>query len=77
METPHENRPDLYENDYPCIIHKQENKSDILWGVTFRILMVFLETVFSFKLPPSESLPLVQGTLSSNYFTGNRSATRA
>jgi hypothetical protein len=33
--------------------------------------MVFLEIVFGFKPPAIESLPVVYGSLSENYLTGN------
>ncbi|MBU1161220.1 MAG: CoA pyrophosphatase [Proteobacteria bacterium] len=57
--------------DYPCFIQKDKDNTDILWGATFRITMVFLELVFGYKPPDMESLPVVFGSLDKNYLTGN------
>lgn len=57
--------------DYPCFIQKDQDNTDILWGATFRIAMVFLEIVFGFKPPDMESLPVIFGSLDKNYLTGN------
>jgi hypothetical protein len=57
--------------DHPCFIQKDKGNTDILWGATFRITMVFLEIVFGFKPPDLDSLPVVFGSLDKNYLTGN------
>ncbi len=64
-----ENHPDI--RDYPCFIQQSENGTEILWGATFRITMVFLEIVFGFKPPDIKSLPVLSGSLDKNYLTGN------
>ena len=64
-----EKNPDVI--DYPCFIQKDKDNTDILWGATFRITMVFLEIVFGYKPPDMESLPVVFGSLDKNYLTGN------
>jgi len=56
--------------DHPCFRFSDGNGSDILWGATFRITMVFLEMIFGFKPPPLESLPLFRRTLEVGYLTG-------
>jgi hypothetical protein len=71
IETSRENgkHPDI--RDYPCFIHHSGDSTEVLWGATFRITMVFLEIVFRFRPPDMESLPVVLGSLDKNYLTGN------
>ena len=71
VETSRENGkyPDI--RDYPCFIHQSEDSTEVLWGATFRITMVFLEIVFGFKPPDMKSLPVLFGSLDKNYLTGN------
>jgi hypothetical protein len=64
-----ENHPDI--RDYPCFIQQSQHSTEILWGATFRITMVFLEIVFGFKPPDIKSLPVLSGSLDKNYLTGN------
>ena len=71
IETSREDRKNPDVTDYPCFIQKDQDNTDILWGATFRITMVFLEIVFGFKPPDMESLPVVFGSLDKNYLTGN------
>jgi len=71
IETSREDRKTPDVTDYPCFIQKDQDNTDILWGATFRITMVFLEIVFGFKPPDMESLPVVFGSLEKNYLTGN------
>ncbi len=56
--------------DFPCFLYSHENRTEILWGVTYRIVTLFLETVFGFKPPPVAALPLVPGVLDDNYVYG-------
>jgi len=56
--------------DFPCFLFKKEKEREVLWGATFRIVMVFLKTVFAFTPPPMGSLPVVQGTVGENYYNG-------
>lgn len=71
IETSREDRKTPDVTDYPCFIQKDQDNTDILWGATFRITMVFLENVFGFKPPDMELLPVVFGSLDKNYLTGN------
>jgi hypothetical protein len=70
MATPHENRKNPAETDYPCFVHEYQDQPEVLWGATFRITMVFLETIFGFKPPDMDSLPVINGSLGENYLTG-------
>jgi len=64
------NRPNW--NGYPCFIHRKEGSSEILWGATFRITMLFLKMVFGFTPPANGSLGRIHGALNKNYYTGSR-----
>ncbi len=59
-----------FAEDHPCFRFVNAHGTEILWGATFRITMVFLESVFGFKPPPLESLPLFRRTLEESYLTG-------
>jgi hypothetical protein len=56
--------------DFPCFLHQDGNESEILWGATYKIVMLFLELVFGFKPPEGASPPVVYGSLGENYLTG-------
>lgn len=56
--------------DYPCFLHRTADESELLWGVTYRITVLFLERVFGFAPPDPESLPVVNGTLDDRYVNG-------
>jgi hypothetical protein len=64
-----EKHPDI--RDFPCFIHHFGDNTEVLWGATFRITMVFLEIVFNFKPPDMASLPIVFRSLDKSYLTGN------
>jgi hypothetical protein len=61
--------------DFPCYRHLEE-EDEILWGVTFRIVTLFLEIVFKFKVPETTSLPVIHRVLDERYFFGSVSARR-
>jgi hypothetical protein len=67
-----ENTDHLDWNDRPCFIHESMGESEILWGATYRITMIFLEIVFGFTSPPMTSLPLIESSLDKNYMSGSR-----
>ena len=58
--------------DFPSFVYKKQEEREVLWGATYRIVMVFLELVFGFSPPDIESLPVVYGSLDENYLTGSR-----
>ncbi|MGA8181792.1 MAG: CoA pyrophosphatase [Desulfobacterales bacterium] len=64
-----EKHPEI--RDFPCFIHHFGDYTEVLWGATFRIAMVFLEIVFNFKPPDMASLPIVFRSLDKSYLTGN------
>jgi hypothetical protein len=54
--------------DFPCFTHERDK--EILWGVTYRIVMAFLEFVFHFSPPALESLRVVRGAMKEAYLNG-------
>lgn len=56
--------------DFPCFIHENEREREILWGVTYRMVMAFLESAFGFTSPAMEVLPVIQGRMGENYLRG-------
>jgi hypothetical protein len=56
-----------YVNTFPCFRYEKDGKTEILWGATFRITMVFLNYVFGFSPPDFDSLPEIRGNLSRAY----------
>jgi 8-oxo-dGTP pyrophosphatase MutT (NUDIX family) len=59
------------QEDFPCFCHFEEGEKEVLWGVTFRIVMVFLEISFGFKPPEISSLPVIHGVLDERYLDGS------
>ncbi len=54
-------------NTFPCFRYVKNNKTEILWGATFRITMAFLNDVFGFSPPDGHSLPEIRGHLGKDY----------
>lgn len=60
-------------NRFPCYVHLDGEGREVLWGATYHIVESFLARVFGFTAPPIEGRPVVFGTLSDAYLTGERS----
>ena len=71
IESSQKNGNDLKTKEYPCFLHEYQEEPEVLWGATFGITMVFLGTIFGFKPPDMDSLPVVYGSLGENYLTGS------
>jgi hypothetical protein len=59
--------------EHPAFRFMAAYGTELLWGVTYRIIMSFLKCVFGFAAPAAEDLPLVQGQLGESYLTGETS----
>ena len=57
--------------DFPCFRHLGGKEQEVLWGVTYRIVMVFLEIVFNFRPPEITSLPVIHEVLDDRYLNGS------
>lgn len=53
---------------YPCFLHRTMMGTDVLWGATYRIVMVFLELMFGFKAPEMDGLEVVNGIINEAYY---------
>ncbi|MFW5636441.1 MAG: hypothetical protein ACOC3A_07255 [Thermodesulfobacteriota bacterium] len=62
--------------DFPCFLFERNGEREMLWGVTYRIVTSFLETVFGFNPPEAASLPVVSGTLRGAYLSGREKGSR-
>lgn len=58
--------------DFPCFRHQTQDGEEVLWGATYRIVMVFLELVYGFKSPAVGELPVIYGSLDEAYFNRGR-----
>jgi hypothetical protein len=58
--------------ELPAFRFESPSGTDLLWGVTYRIVMSFLTCCFSFVPPALENLPPIEGRLARNYLTGER-----
>jgi hypothetical protein len=59
--------------EHPAFRFATTHGTELLWGVTYRIIMSFLNCGFGFVAPPAENLPLVLGHLEKSYLTGEPS----
>lgn len=60
------------DHEFPCFAFSHENGREILWGVTFRMVMSLLEVVFDFEPPAGRDLPRLHGVLEECYVQGRR-----
>jgi hypothetical protein len=72
LETclPADENPSLSVRDFPCFQFRDNGATEILWGATFRITVLFLEYIFGFTLPDADTLPVVKGRLDRTYLSG-------
>jgi 8-oxo-dGTP pyrophosphatase MutT (NUDIX family) len=56
--------------EFPCFIYKTEERAELLWGATFRIVTNFLELIFGFQVPDIEKLPMVPVSVDEGYVLG-------
>jgi 8-oxo-dGTP pyrophosphatase MutT (NUDIX family) len=53
---------------FPCFLHRTMMGTDVLWGATYRIVMIFLELIFGFKAPEMDRLDAVNGVIEDTYY---------
>ncbi len=56
--------------EFPCFLHKQDGRTERLWGATYRITVNFLNWVYGFEPPDIEDLKTIEGRLDRNYAAG-------
>jgi len=60
------------DHQFPCFLYSSRENREMLWGVTFRIVMSLVEMVFNFNPPDVADLPVVHGVLEECYVQGRR-----
>lgn len=70
MGAPSNPRQTSLTKDFGAFQFVFQNEPELLWGATYRFTMVFLDYVFGFTPPETTSLPVVNGSLDSDYLTG-------
>ncbi len=53
---------------FPCFLHHTMMGTEVLWGATYRIVMVFLDLIFGFKPPQMDGLQVVKGVIDEKYY---------
>jgi 8-oxo-dGTP pyrophosphatase MutT (NUDIX family) len=56
--------------EFPCVLLRDGDGEEILWGATWRIISRFLSLVFGFVEPPLDTLPGRELTLDEAYLSG-------
>ncbi len=57
------------EHIFPCFVHQENGREEILWGATYWITMNFLKWVFNFEPPEEHALPFVHKNFDEGYYT--------
>lgn len=71
FETDGEKAESIPDRVLPCFVHRHDGQDELLWGATFRIVASFLATVFGYRLPPLNSLPIIHRQIGRNYLKGS------
>jgi 8-oxo-dGTP pyrophosphatase MutT (NUDIX family) len=56
--------------DFPCFIYSISGRAELLWGATFKIVTLFLQMIFGFRIPDLKRLPLVPASMGDEYVNG-------
>ena len=64
----HQGIPNPWE--FPCLVHEEEGKEEILWGATFEIIRTFFQIVFAFSFPVPDRQRVIRRPLALNYLSG-------
>jgi 8-oxo-dGTP pyrophosphatase MutT (NUDIX family) len=56
--------------EFPCLVHREKNEEEILWGATFKVIQTFFQIVFHFPFPSPDARRVIRRPLASNYLTG-------
>ncbi|MBI5968572.1 MAG: hypothetical protein HY882_12050 [Deltaproteobacteria bacterium] len=58
--------------EFPCLVYREDEEEEILWGATFNVIRSFLRIVFDLPLPSPDGLRVIRKPLVSHYFSGSR-----
>lgn len=53
---------------FPCFLFQHDKERQILWGVTFRIVMTLLNQIFDYQMPNLEGRPVINGRIGKSYY---------
>jgi len=67
-----EEAPSYHRESPAFIIRDEEGTTEILWGATFNIILMFLRATFDFILPTIPPSAVQYRVLASHYLTGER-----
>lgn len=70
MEFPRATAGTEKTREHPGFCLPDVDGPEVLWGVTYRMTMAFLNIVFGFTPPAPEHLPIVSASLGAAYLTG-------
>ena len=56
--------------EFPCLVHEEGGKEEILWGATYKVIQTFFQIVFDFSFPPPEARRVIHKPLAATYFSG-------
>jgi 8-oxo-dGTP pyrophosphatase MutT (NUDIX family) len=62
--------------DFPGFLHEDGEEFEVLWGVTFRIVLTLLEVLFNFLPPDMDGLKVVEGLRDENYLNSRSGKTK-
>jgi 8-oxo-dGTP pyrophosphatase MutT (NUDIX family) len=57
--------------DFPGFLHEDEEGPEVLWGLTYRIVLIFLEMLYDFSPPDIYTLDAVDGLRDETYFNSS------
>ncbi len=57
-------------HDFPCFLYQSGDRTELLWGVTYRIVTLLVEIIFGFYPPDLGTLPVVLGNVDDSYVKG-------
>ena len=55
------------EDEHPCFVHTDQHGTELLWGLTYRMVIRFMEIVTGFIPPDPNALPVYYKHLDKNY----------
>jgi hypothetical protein len=58
--------------EFPCLVHREKDEEEILWGATFKVIQTFFQIIFHFPFPSPDPRRVIRRPLASNYLTGRK-----
>ncbi len=58
------------DEEFPCFVHRGRQGTELLWGITYRMVNSFLEIISDFVPPDLASLPVFYKQMDKHYMNG-------